>query len=124
MLSQVGNFGLSGALHTVPNLQPDCRSSGGAADQQDPQAYSPLDAPCLTWCHGRTATPSARAQKCRARAGEERATMTRTVQQGDFWQRRSRRAPPALERRTHIAIADLLRLQASSCRQRLRSPRA
>jgi hypothetical protein len=25
MLSQVGNFGLSGALHTVPNLQPDCR---------------------------------------------------------------------------------------------------
>jgi hypothetical protein len=31
----------------------------------------------------------------------------------DFWQRRpARLAPPPIERRTHIALADLLRLQA------------
>ena len=38
--------------------------------------------------------------------------MTRAAQ-ADFWQRRSaRRAPPPIERRTHIAIADLLRATA------------
>jgi hypothetical protein len=36
--------------------------------------------------------------------------MTRAIPQPDFWQRRSaRRAPPPIERRTHIALADLLR---------------
>jgi hypothetical protein len=36
--------------------------------------------------------------------------MTRAAPQHDFWQRRSaRRAPPPIERRTHIALADLLR---------------
>jgi VRR-NUC domain len=36
--------------------------------------------------------------------------MTRAAPQPDFWQRRSaRRAPPPIERRTHIALADLLR---------------
>ena len=39
--------------------------------------------------------------------------MTRPASQPDFWQRRSaRRAPLPIERRTHIALADLLRLQA------------
>ena len=38
--------------------------------------------------------------------------MTRAAQSG-FWQRRpARRLPLPIERRTHIAIADLLRLQA------------
>jgi VRR-NUC domain len=37
--------------------------------------------------------------------------MTRPVPQLDFWQRRSaRRAPRPIERRTHIAIADTLRV--------------
>ena len=37
--------------------------------------------------------------------------MTRAAPQPDFWQRRpARRAPPALEVRTHIALADLLRI--------------
>ena len=37
--------------------------------------------------------------------------MTRPVPQHDFRQRRSaRRAPPPIERRTHIALADLLRI--------------
>jgi hypothetical protein len=39
--------------------------------------------------------------------------MTRSASQRDFWQRRSaRQAPPPIERHTHIALADLLRLQA------------
>lgn len=37
--------------------------------------------------------------------------MTRATHQATFWQHR-RRLPPPLERRTHIALADLLRLQA------------
>jgi hypothetical protein len=37
--------------------------------------------------------------------------MTRAAPQPDFWQRlAARRSPPALERRTHIALADLLRV--------------
>jgi hypothetical protein len=37
--------------------------------------------------------------------------MIRPVPQPGFWQRRSAgRAPPPIERRTHIAIADLLRI--------------
>ena len=37
--------------------------------------------------------------------------MTRTAPQPDFWQRRAAcQAPPPLEVRTHIAIADLLRI--------------
>jgi VRR-NUC domain len=36
--------------------------------------------------------------------------MTRAAPQPDFWQLAARRSPPALERRTHIALADLLRV--------------
>jgi hypothetical protein len=37
--------------------------------------------------------------------------MTRAAPLPDFWQRRpARRAPPPIERRTHIALADLLRV--------------
>jgi hypothetical protein len=37
--------------------------------------------------------------------------MTRPAQ-SDFWQRRQRKAPLPIERKIHIAVADLLRLQA------------
>ena len=41
--------------------------------------------------------------------------MTRAVPQPDFWQRRpARRTPPPIERRTHIALADLLRLRRAA----------
>jgi len=37
--------------------------------------------------------------------------MTRPMQQADFWQRYpARRMPQPIERRTHIALADLLRV--------------